>query len=149
MNRGHVAPTPSKFTDRPGMWGPAAGPVKDTLARRVLFYRMLGMNKIGRLTKPFRTNRARWLWRKAQFKMWKSFVMLMCFLCIVLSGNIWLTFVYHAYTVGPSTPVLERKVREHRVSKQIMQMVREHERDIAQEDDLNQARQTIQSQKAS
>lgn len=55
LSRGHLAPTPSKYTDKPGMWGPGAGPAKDTLARRVLFYRMLFMNKIGFLTKPLRT----------------------------------------------------------------------------------------------
>ncbi|EPY29110.1 hypothetical protein STCU_02749 [Strigomonas culicis] len=147
MNRGHLTPTPSKYSDRPGMWGPGAGPVKDTLARRTLFYRMLVMNKIGRLTKPFRTNRARWVWRKTQLQLWKTFVMSMVFICVVLFGNIWLSFVYHAYSVGPTTPVLERKVREHRVSKQIMQMVRERERGMSQEEDLEIARKNIESQK--
>lgn len=147
MSRGHLTPTPSKYSDRPGMWGPGAGPVKDTLARRTMFYRMLVINKIGRLTKPLRTNRVRWVWRKTQLQLWKTFVMSMVFICAVMAGNIWLSFVYHAYTVGPSTPVLERKVREHRVSKQIMQMVRERERDITQEQDLNSAKEVIAAQK--
>lgn len=129
------------------MWGPGAGPVKDTLARRTLFYRMLALNKIGSLTKPFRSNRARWIWRKTQLHVWKTFVMTMVFFCLVLSGNIWLSFVYHAYTVGASTPVLERKVREHRVSKQIMQMVREQERDIVQAEDITTAEKVIASQR--
>ncbi|TPP55336.1 hypothetical protein CGC20_39685 [Leishmania donovani] len=143
MNRGHLAPTPSKYSDRPGMWGPGAGPVKDTLARRTMFYRMLVMNKIGFWTKPFRTNRARWIWRKTQMQLWKTMVMSMVFICVILFCNIWLSFVYHAYTVGPTTPVLERKVREHRVSKQIMQMVRERERDITQEEEVEKARAII------
>lgn len=147
MGRGHLAPTVQKYSDRPGMWGPGGGPVKDTLARRTMFYRMLAMNKIGVLTRPFRTNRARWIWRKTQMQLWKTFVMCMVFMCVVLSGNIWLSFVYHAYTVGPSTPVLERKVREHRVSKQIMQMVRERERDVSQEQQLDGAKKVIASQK--
>ncbi|AYU77932.1 hypothetical protein conserved [Leishmania donovani] len=147
MNRGHLAPTPSKYSDRPGMWGPGAGPVKDTLARRTMFYRMLVMNKIGFWTKPFRTNRARWIWRKTQMQLWKTMVMSMVFICVILFCNIWLSFVYHAYTVGPTTPVLERKVREHRVSKQIMQMVRERERDITQEEEVEKARAIIESQK--
>ncbi|KAL7701198.1 hypothetical protein N2W54_002657 [Lotmaria passim] len=147
MNRGHLTPTPSKYSDRPGMWGPGAGPVKDTLARRTMFYRMLVMNKIGRLTKPFRTNRVRWIWRKTQLQVWKTCVMTMVFICLILFGNIWLSFVYHAYTVGPTTPVLERKVREHRVSKQIMQMVRERERDMTQEEEIEKARAVVESQK--
>ncbi|CAD2222217.1 hypothetical protein AGDE_01471 [Angomonas deanei] len=148
LGRGHLAPTPSKYSDRPGMWGPGAGPVKDTLARRTLFYRMLAMNKIGRLTKPFRTNRVRWIWRKTQLQLWKTFVLSMVFICIVLFANVWLSFVYHAYSVGPSTPVLERKVREHRVSKQIMQMVREQELEVVQGEDLNEAKRVIASQKS-
>ena len=129
------------------MWGPGAGPVKDTLARRTMFYRMLVMNKIGRLTKPFRTNRVRWIWRKTQLQVWKTCVMTMVFICLILFGNIWLSFVYHAYTVGPTTPVLERKVREHRVSKQIMQMVRERERDMTPEEEIEKARAVVESQK--
>lgn len=147
LGRGHVAPTPAKYSDRPGMWGPGAGPVKDTLARRTTFYRMVLFNKIGRLTKPFRTNRARWIWRKTQLQVWKTLVMTMVFVCVILFGNAWLTFVYHAYTVGPSTPVLERKVREHRVSKQIMQMVREKERDVTQEEEVLNAQKIIDAQK--
>lgn len=147
MNRGHLTPTPSKYSDRPGMWGPGAGPVKDTLARRTMFYRMLAMNKIGRWTKPLRTNRVRWIWRKTQLQVWKTCVMSMVFICVILFGNIWLSFVYHAYTVGPTTPVLERKVREHRVSKQIMQMVRERERDVTQEEEIEKARAVVESQK--
>lgn len=112
-----------------------------------MFYRMLMMNKIGRLTQPFRTPRARWVWRKTQLTVWKTFVLSMVFICAILFGNIWLSFVYHAYTVGPTTPVLERKVREHRVSKQIMQMVRERERDVVQEEEVNKARQTIAEQR--
>ncbi|RNF09844.1 hypothetical protein TraAM80_01869 [Trypanosoma rangeli] len=148
MNRGHLMPTPSKYSDRPGMWGPGAGPPKDTLARRSIFFRMLVMNKIGRLTKPLRTNRVRWIWRKTQLQLWKTFVMSMVFMCVILFGNIWLSFVYHAYTVGPTTPVLERKVREHRVSKQILQMVREREKEMVREEELEAAKQTIAAQKA-
>ncbi|ESL11548.1 hypothetical protein TRSC58_00698 [Trypanosoma rangeli SC58] len=148
MNRGHLMPTPSKYSDRPGMWGPGAGPPKDTLARRSMFFRMLVMNKIGRLTRPLRTNRVRWIWRKTQLQLWKTFVMSMVFMCVILFGNIWLSFVYHAYTVGPTTPVLERKVREHRVSKQILQMVREREKEMVREEELEAAKQTIAAQKA-
>ncbi|EAN78732.1 hypothetical protein, conserved [Trypanosoma brucei brucei TREU927] len=147
MNRGHLAPTPSKYTDQPGMWGPGTGPVKDTLARRSMFFRMLVMNKIGRLTKPFRTNRVRWIWRKTQLQLWKTFVMTMVFFSAVMFGNIWLSFVYHAYTVGPTTPVLERKVREHRVSKQVLQMVRERENELLAEEELAAAKEAIAAQK--
>lgn len=147
LARGHLTPTPPKQADRPGMWGPGAGPHKDTLARRTLFYRMVLMNKIGRITKPFRTPRARWIWRKTQLHVWKASVMTMVFISLLLFGNAWISFVYHAYAVGPTTPVLERKVREHRVSKQIMQMVREREREVETETELAQAKLTIAQQK--
>ncbi|RNC37461.1 hypothetical protein TcCL_NonESM13371, partial [Trypanosoma cruzi] len=101
------------------------------------------------LTKPFRTNRVRWIWRKTQLQLWKTFVMSMVFMCLLLFGNIWLSFVYHAYTVGPTTPVLERKVREHRVSKQILQMVREREKEMVKEEELDSAKKLIEAQKAS
>ena len=148
MQRGHTAITQQKYSDRPGIWGPTGGPPKDTLARRVLFYRMLVFNKIGRLTQPFRTPTARWMWRRFQLQAWKTSVMTLVFVSLLLYGNAWLSFVYHAYAVGPTTPVLERKVREHRVSKQIMQMVREREKDSVMDAELAQAKQVIASQKA-
>ena len=131
--RGHTSVTPPKHIDKPGIWGPLGGPPKDTLARRTHFYRMVLMNKIGRITKPFRTNKARWVWRKLQLRVWKTAVFTCAFIIFIMTGNLWFTFVYHATALGPSTPVLERKVREHRVSKQILQMVRENERDVAAE----------------
>lgn len=146
LNRGHLAVTRPKNSDRPGMWGPSTGPNKDTLQRRTLFYRMVLMSKIGRLTKPFRTPRARWVWRKIQLHVWKSCVMTVIFVALLLFGNAWLSFVYHAYAVGATTPVLERKVREHRVSKQILQMVRERERDVTTEFELEEAKANIASQ---
>jgi hypothetical protein len=88
------------------------------------------------------------MWRRFQLQAWKTSVMTLVFVSLLLYGNAWLSFVYHAYAVGPTTPVLERKVREHRVSKQIMQMVREREKDSVMDAELAQAKQVIASQKA-
>lgn len=140
-------PTAPKHSDRPGMWGPSTGPNKDTLQRRTLFYRMVAMSKIGRLTKPFRTEKARWAWRKVQLHTWKASVLTIIFVALMLFGNAWLSFVYHAYAVGATTPVLERKVREHRVSKQILQMVRERERDVTREHEMDDVKRVIAQQK--
>lgn len=145
--RGHTSATQPKHIDKPGVWGPLAGPPKDTLARRTYFYRLVLFNKIGKLTKPFRTNKARWIWRKTQLRVWKFTVFVCASISFILIGNLWFTFVYHATAVGPTTPVLERKVREHRVSKQILQMVREKERDVATEVALEAADKSIALQK--
>lgn len=142
LQRGHIEPTPPKFVDKPGIWGPTGGPVKDTLSRRTLFYRMVLMNKIGRLTKPFRTPKVQWAWRKLQLRAWKTSVFVILFMCLLCVINLWVSFVYHAYAIGPTTPVIERKIREHRVSKQVLQMVRERERDITQESEIQAARAT-------
>eukprot|EP00758_Cryptobia_borreli_P017789 Tbor_TRINITY_DN6223_c0_g2::TRINITY_DN6223_c0_g2_i1::g.1851::m.1851 len=144
--RGHTSQTQQKFIDKPGLWGPLGGPPKDTLARRMYFYRILLFNKIGRITRPFRTNQARWVWRKIQLRVWKTSVFTIAFIIMILIGNLWCIFVYHAYAVGPTTPVLERKVREHRVSKQILGMVREKEKDISQEIALEEARRAVKAQ---
>ena len=50
--------------------------------------------------------------------------------------------------MGPSTPVLERKVREHRVSKQIMQMVRERERELTGTKELYEAEGVLEQRRA-
>jgi hypothetical protein len=129
--RGHLAPTQPKHTDRPGVWGAQGGdPRKDTLAKRWEFAKFISMNKMGKLTKPFRTKKAVWYFRIAQARAWKSFVFAIAGFIVLLIGNIWCLLLYQAYSVGASTPVLERKVREHRISKQILGMVREREKDL-------------------
>ena len=136
---GHTRPTTPKYIDKPGIWGVAGGPAKDTLARRVDFYRLLLMTKIGRATAPFKTKRVVWFWRKLTVRVWKTTVLTIVLICMLMIGNIWIMMVFHAYQIGPSTPVLERKVREHRVSKQIMQMVRERERELSGQQEQNAA----------
>lgn len=129
--RGHTAPTVPKHVDKPGIWGPNAGPMKDTLARRVYFYRIALLVQIGKLTKPLRTPNMVWMWRRTQTRVWKVTVFTLFGISVIMLGNIWVMFSFYATSVGPSSPALERKVREHRLSKQIMQMVREREREIA------------------
>jgi hypothetical protein len=130
FGRNHTAPTFPKYIDKPGVWGPAGGPHKDTLARRWEHSRLSISRKIGTLTQPFRTKKAVWLWRRLQARVWKTTVLCIMLFSVLMIGNIWIMMVYHAYNIGPSTPVLERKVREHRVSKQIVQMVREREQEL-------------------
>lgn len=130
LARGHLAPTKPKYSDRPGVWGATGGQAKDTLARRWEFYKFVSMHKIGQVTKPLRTKKAVWMWRRFQARLWKTTVFTLMGISLLLLGNIWCLLAYHAYSVGPTTPVLERKVREHRVSKQIMGMVREREKEL-------------------
>ena len=47
--------------------------------------------------------------------------------------------LYSAYTVSPSTPILQRKAHEHRVAKQIMTMVREREGEMIEEHSVKKA----------
>jgi hypothetical protein len=131
----HTKPSPPKQIDKPGMWGPQGGPPKDTLARRWEFYKVVAMHKVGKATRPFRTKQAIWAWRKFTTRVWKGTVGCLIVICGLLLSNMWLSMVYHSYSIGPSTPVLERKVKEHRISKQILQMVREREREIVAEKD--------------
>lgn len=142
----HTLPTMPKHIDKPGLWGAKGGPPKDTLARRWEFYRNVAMHKIGTLTAPFKTDRVRWGWRKLQVRVWKGTVLVIVGLSILMVGNMVAMMAYQAYTVGPSTPVLERKVREHRVSKQIIQMVRERERDVVQAKERDDVLQSISTQ---
>ena len=145
---GHTTPTRPKYIDKPGYWSVSGGPSKDTLARRIDFYRLLLMHKIGKLTAPFKTKRVVWAWRKLTVRLWKASVLTLVFICMLLIGNIWIMMVYHAYQLGPSTPVLERKVREHRVSKQIMQMVRERERELAGTKEQYEAEGVLEQRRA-
>lgn len=144
----HTAPTPPKYADLPGIWGPRGGPPKDTAARRFDFYRLVLMHKIGKLTAPFKTERVKWMWRKLQMRLWKGSVLVIVSLSALLIGNMIIIMLYQAYSVGPSTPVLERKAREHRVSKQIVQMVRQTEKDLTQEQDRAEAALVVQANKA-
>jgi hypothetical protein len=144
----HTVITKPKYTDKPGYWSRDGGPAKDTLARRFDFYRLLILHKIGRVTAPFRTKRAVFIWRTLQARVWKTTVLTIVFISMLVTGNLWLGMCYHAYTIGPSTPVLERKVREHRVSKQILQMVRERERDLQDTRDSSAAAEVLAQKNA-
>ena len=73
--------------------------------------------------------------------------MSMVFLSAAMMLQLWIMVTYHAYAVGTSTPVLERKVREHRVSKQVLQMVRVRERELSQEAELEAAKEALAKQK--
>jgi hypothetical protein len=145
---GHTTQTRPKYIDKPGYWSVSGGPAKDTLARRIDFYRLTLMHKIGKMTAPFKTKRVVWAWRKLTVRVWKATVLSLVFFALLLIGNIWIMMVYHAYQLGPSTPVLERKVREHRVSKQITQMVRERERELAGTKELYEAEANLEQRKA-
>ena len=143
----HTIVTQPKYADKPGLWGPTAGPYKDTLARRTEFYRKVFFNKVGKLTKPFRSQTAVWIYRRCSFHMFRALVMSMVFLSAAMMLQLWIMVTYHAYAVGTSTPVLERKVREHRVSKQVLQMVRVRERELSQEAELEAAKEALAKQK--
>ena len=129
----HTLPTPAKHLDKPGFWGPTGGPAKDTLARRVYFGRLRLLAEIGKLTKPFRTKKSIWMWRRFQTRVWKTTVAVLALSVLIMLGNVWILMLCYMQDTRPSSPALERKVREHRLSKQIMQMVRERERDLANE----------------
>ena len=65
--------------------------------------------------------------------------------CIALTAaNLWLSFAYHTLAVGSTTPILERKVREHRVSKQVLQMVRDKEKELASITELDTAKKNLE-----
>ena len=139
----HLKPTAPKYSDKPGMWGPNSGPQKDTLSRRWEFLKFVSMKKIGQLTEPFKTKESRWRFKVFQARLWKGTVIFLVSFSMILMGNVWCLLAYHAYSVGPSTPVLERKVKEHRISKQIMSMVREHERELTVEKELAEASKNL------
>jgi hypothetical protein len=144
----HTVPTQPKYLDKPGLWSVSGGPPKDTLARRVDFYRLLFLHKIGRMTAPFKTKRVVWAYRKFTTRLWKGTVLTLVAFILLLSGNIWVLMVFHAYQMGPSTPVMERKVREHRVSKQILEMVRGRETELARARETQEAERTLQQRDA-
>ena len=125
----------AKHSDAPGLWGPDGGPAQDTLARRFEFGKKVLSFKIGKLTAPFKTQRSLWIFRRVQARLFKLCVMIMFASGMFLLGNVWMLVISHAMVVGSSTSVLERKVREHRVSKQIIGMVRERERELEIERD--------------
>jgi hypothetical protein len=143
----HTVITRPKFSDKPGMWGTHGGPPKDTLARRTEFYRKVFFNRVGKLTKPFRTPTVKWIWRRFTWNLFRASVAVMMFTCAAMILQIWIMVTYHAYAVGKSTPVLERKVREHRVSKQVLQMVRTRERDITQQAEMEEVKEALAKQK--
>ncbi len=144
----HTTPTQPKYVDKPGLWGARGGPPKDTLARRWEFYRLVVMHKIGNITAPLRTDRVKWAWRRLQVRVWKGTVLTIVVISMLMLGNMIMIMAYQAYAVGPATPVLERKVKEHRVSKQIVQMVRERERDMVQQKEKAEAEHVIAAQHA-
>ena len=125
-----VIPNYAKLTNRPGKWGAMGGPPADTFARRVEFYRLITLSRLGKLMQPFKTPRGIWLYRKAQARLFRMAVGCLAFLALFQGGTMWVLLAYNAYAVAPSTPVLQRKAREHRVSKQILTMVRERESEI-------------------
>jgi hypothetical protein len=145
FSNNHLKPSAPKYSDKPGMWGPNAGPNKDTLARRWEFGKFVSMKKIGELTAPFKSKENVWRFKVFQARLWKGTVIFLVSLSVILMGNVWCLLAYHAYSVGPSTPVLERKVKEHRISKQIMSMVREHEHELTIEKELAEATQNLAS----
>ena len=146
--RGHLTPTRPKYTDRPGVWGPQSQKEGDTLARRWEFYRFVLSQKFGKLTAPFRSKKAVWTFRVWQTRVWKTTTLCLIAFSFLLMGNIWCLLLYHAYSVGASTPVLERKVREHRISKQILGMVREREKDLTIINEQDAAKAVLASRKA-
>lgn len=139
----HLKPSVPKYSDKPGMWGPNAGPVKDTAARRWEWYKTVAMKKIGKLTAPLKTRENVWRFRVFQARLWKGIVIFLVSLSVLLLGNVWCLLAYHAYSVGPTTPVLERKVKEHRISKQIMGMVREQEKHLSLQKELEEASRNL------
>jgi hypothetical protein len=139
----HLKPTLPKYSDKPGMWGPSAGPQKDTLARRWEFYKLVTMKKVGQIMAPIKTKDNVWRFRVFQARLWKGTVMFLVALSALLLGNVWCLLAYHAYSVGPTTPVLERKVKEHRISKQIMGMVREREMELTRDKEMQEAQANL------
>ena len=133
----HTAPTPPKHLDKPGLWSATQGPYKDTAGRRARHLHIKVMGNIGKLTKPFRTVKTKIMWRKFTNRVFKSTVGILVFLTLCVWVVTMVTVVFYAQAkAGPSTPQLERKAREHRLSRQIIQMVREREREIHDEHDI-------------
>jgi len=128
-----VAPHFSKMTNRPGKWGTQGGPPADTFSRRLEFFRIITLNRIGKMMQPFKSPRAIWFYRKAQARLWKTAVGVLIASALFVGGNMWMMLAYNAYSVPVATPVLQRKAREHRVSKQIVTMVRERETELYEE----------------
>lgn len=143
----HSLPTAPKYSDKPGMWGPDAGPMKDTLSRRARFWKIISMKRLGQFTGMFKTKENVWRYRVFQARLWKGSVFFLMGFSLLMMGNIWCMLAYHAYSVGPSTPILERKVKEHKISKQIMGMVREREMEINRELEETKAHEAIAAQK--
>ena len=127
------------------MWGPSAGPAQDTLARRYEFGKFVVMHKIGELTAPLKTKKVVWAWRRLQARSFKLSAYVLVASAVFIAGNVWVLLISHASVVGSSTPVLERKVREHRVSKQIITMVREREKELTQELELSDAERMVKA----
>lgn len=133
----HTAPSQPKYLDKPGMWNNNVGPQKDTVQARMAYARIKTSQSIGMLTKPFRTPKAKIVWRKFTNRVFKSTVFSLVFLTAAIIIMIIVTVVFYANSKnGPSTPTMERKAREHRLSRQIIQMVREREREIHTEHEL-------------
>ena len=141
-------PTPPKHSDLPGVWGPAAGPQGDTLARRYEFGKYLVLHKVGQLTAPFKTRKVVWVWRRFQARVFKVSAFLLVSAAVFIAGNVWILLVSHGSVVGSATPVLERKVREHRVSKQIITMVREREKELTVELEQSDAERLLKAREA-
>ena len=143
---GHTSPTPAKYSQLPGMWGVEAGPQQDSLSRRLFFYRKVFFRRIGQLTAPFKTPRVKYIYRRTRFHLFRTSILTMATVGIALFLHVIISMMYHQYTVGTTSRNLERKIREHRVSKQVLQMVREREREIVHELDVKGAEKNIAAQ---
>jgi hypothetical protein len=146
LNR-HTITTVPKYTNKPGVFGTHGGPRVDTLARRIEFNRRLFFHRIGKLTKPFKTPTVTWMWRRLTWNLFRAGVAVLLFIIAAMALQIWLMVTYHALAVGQTTPVLERKVREHRVSKQVLQMVRTREREITDDAETSRVEAALANQK--
>ena len=146
LHRHTVASIPAyhKMSRIPGKWHPREGPPGDTLARRIYFYHRVLMARIGNLTAVVKTPRSRYLFRKMQARLFKFTSLTLALFCVFTFGCLWMIVAYNAFAAGPPTAILQKKTREHRVSKQIMTMVREREADLAQKQHETEARQIIE-----
>ena len=150
LRQRHTAGVPyfDKMTRTPGRWGAHEGPPRDSLGLRMRYVRERILTSVGKLTKPFRTPRAVYLYRKIQTRIFTAFIATLVIFIALQVISFFVLMLYSAYSVSPSTPILQRKAHEHRVGKQIMTMVRKRELEIAQELSEAEAKQLIHDRDA-
>ena len=150
LRRRHTFPVPyfDKMTRMPGRWGSLQGPPRDSLGLRIAIVQDRVLSGLGKLTKPFRTPRMVYIYRKLQARVFTMVVGTLMILIVLQIFTFFILMLYSAYSVSPSTPILQRKAHEHRVAKQIMTMVRKREAEIVEEISDAEAKNIVQERES-